>query len=105
MVENMKKTTLPVLALQKSDGQFVIKTHACDRQTEYVLPQEEELRDIRPVEYRNWAQNDVKKTYETTLKKCMSVVWSVLMLWPYVERIRCEVRADYKSLKCTLDLK
>lgn len=57
-----------------------------------------------PIDY--WSRSsDAKCWYDTTHKEVLAVVWSVLMLRPYLERSHSKVRADHQALRQIRDLK
>lgn len=94
----------PVSVLPNSTGHKTFGTDACDKHTGSVVLQKQEDETRRPIGYWSHSLNHAEKTYDTTQRKCLSTVWSVLMLRLYLERTRFAIRTDHDSLKWTLNL-
>lgn len=79
-------------------------TDVCDVQVGCVQLQEKPNMTKKPVGYWYWSLKKAEKTYETTQRECLEVVWSVLLLRPYLEERRFTIRKDYDSLCWILNL-
>ena len=94
----------PILALPKRDGQYKLDTDACDTQVGSTLLQDQGGGDFHPVGYWSRALTKQEREYTTTEKECLAIVWSILLLRPYLEGQRFTVRTDHDSLKWVLNL-
>ncbi len=92
----------PVLALPRREGYFTLDTDATETQLGSCLLQDQQTGDRMPVGYWSRSLTPAEKNYSTTEKECLAVVWSVLMLRPYLEGTRFTVRTDYHALRCVL---
>lgn len=89
----------PVLALLTITGKMALETDACAVQTGCVLLQKQSDNNVRTIGHWFRALNDADRRYDTTKKECRAVVWSVLILRPYLEGTRFTIRADHDLLK------
>ena len=95
----------PVLALPKLQGRYTIDTDACNTQVGCVLLQEQEgEKTPNPVGYWSRTLSPAEQNYTTTEQECLAVVWSVLMLRPYLEGQEFTIRTDHDSLKWLMAL-
>lgn len=94
----------PVLALPNFTGHITLDTDACNVQVGRVLLQKQRDETVRPVGSWSRALNDTKKQYDTTHRKCLAIVWSVLVLRPYLKINRSTIRTGRDSLKWILNL-
>ena len=49
--------------------------------------------------------NDTEKKYDTTEKEYLAIIWSVVLLRPYLEMERFTLRTDHEALKWLFDNK
>ena len=98
-------TSPPVLALPRRDGHLTLDTDACARQLGCVLLQTQPDGTDRPLGYWSRSLSSAERNYDTTERECLAVVWSVLLLRPYLEHARFTVRTDHSPLKWLLNLK
>ena len=94
----------PILALPKRDGQYKLDTDACDTQVGSTLLQDQGGGEFHPVGYWSRALTKQERDYTTTEKECLAIVWSILLLRPYLEGQRFTVRTDHDSLRWVLNL-
>ena len=95
----------PILALPKVGKKYIVETDACDEQVGCVLLQEQDTEgDFRPIGYWSRTLNPAERNYTTTERECLAIVWSILMLRPYIEGTRFTVRTDHDSLRWLLNL-
>lgn len=81
----------------------MIMKDACKRDVGYVLQHEQGSGEPRPVGYRRRTLIDAEKNYGTTQRESPAVVWTVLLLRPYIEGTRFIIKTDHQALKCILD--
>lgn len=104
--ETLKKALIrpPVLALPQLDGHYIIYTDACDEQVGCVLLQVQPDGTESPVGYFLRTLNNAERNYTTTERECLAVVWSILMLRPYLKGVKFTVRTDHSAMKWILAL-
>ena len=94
-----------MLALPRRDGHLTLDTDACARQLGCVLLQTQPDGTDRPLGYWSRSLSSAERNYDTTERECLAVVWSVLLLRPYLVGTRFTVRTDHSPLKWLLNLK
>ncbi len=87
----------PILALPRRDGLYTLDTDASDGQLGCCLRQDQPNSDRLPVGFWSRTLSSAKKNYPTTENECLAVVWSVIMLLPYLEGVRFVIRTDHCS--------
>ena len=95
----------PVLALPKVGRSYIVDTDACAYQVGCVLLQEQDG-DERPKPIGYWSRSlsKAERNYTTTEQECLSIVWAVVILRPYLEGTEFTIRTDHDSLKWLLNL-
>jgi hypothetical protein len=88
---------LPVLALPKKEGRFVLDTDASAEQIGCCLFQEQSIGPTLPIGYWSRSLNAAERNYSTTEKECLAIVWAILQLRPYLEGQRFLIRTDHHS--------
>lgn len=99
-----KLTSPPVLVLPRSAGQYTVDPDVSDGQLGCALLQEQENKQLKPIGYWSRSFCRVERSYDTTHKECLAVVWLVLMLRPHLEGTHFIVLADDQVLRWILDL-
>lgn len=95
----------PVLALPQLAGQYTIDTDACDTQIGCVILQEQEDKVSNPTRYWSRSLYETERHYDRTHKKCLAVIWAVLLLGPYLDGSHFVVRTNLQALRLILNLK
>lgn len=95
--ERLKKETSrsTSIILSIGNGQFTIKTDACDNNIGCALLQEQETRELRSREYFSRTLNDAETNYDTKKKSFQAVVLKSHTLRTYVVGIRFFVLKDF----------
>ena len=104
--ETLKKAlvTPPILALPKVDRPYVIETDASEYQIGCTLLQEQDDGLPHPVGYWSRSLTQAERNYSTTERECLSVVWAVTSLRPYIENTKFTVRTDHDCLRWLMNL-
>lgn len=104
--EELKRrlTSAPILALPHREGAYTLDTDASASQVGAVLLQQQPDGTTRPVGYWSRSLSPAERNYSTTERECLAVVWSVLLLRPYLEGTRFTVRTDHAALKWMLHM-
>jgi len=76
-----------------------LDTDASAGQVGAVLLQEQRDQSTRPVGYWSRSLNAAERTYSTTERECLAVVWASLLLPPHIVGTRFTVRTDHAALK------
>jgi transposase InsO family protein len=95
----------PILTLPKEGKSFTLDVDACDYQIGACLLQEQEDGSLLPCGYYSRTLNTAERNYSTPEKECLAVVWGILLLRPYLERITFTVRSDQVALRWLLSFK
>jgi RNase H-like domain found in reverse transcriptase len=74
----------PILALPRIEGAYTVDTDASDRQLGCRLLQEQPDGTQKPIGYWSRGLTSAEKNYSTTEKECLSIVWEILHLRPYL---------------------
>lgn len=69
-----------------------------------MLLQEQIDKTEKPVGYWPTSLTKAEKAYDTTQRDCLAIVWSILLLRPYLEGCRLTIRTDHDSLRWILNL-
>jgi len=104
--EELKRrlTEAPIPALPRRHGAYTLDTDASAWQVGAVLLQEQPDQSTRPVGYWSRSLNAAERTYSTTERECLAVVWASLLLRPYIEGARFTVRTDHAALNWMLHM-
>lgn len=97
-------TNLPMLFLQRANGQYTIHTDASDTQVGCVLLQTQEDGTDTPIGYLSQTQSDLERKRVTTDKKSLAVEHPILLLRPHAETSWFTVRTDREALKWLMTL-
>jgi RNase H-like domain found in reverse transcriptase len=75
----------PITALHRSEERYILDPDASDGHIGCCLSQEhpDELR--HPNGYWSRSLNPAERNYSTTKKECLTIVWAILTLRPYLE--------------------
>ena len=98
----------PVLALPRADRPFMIDTDASSYQLGAVLLQQQddnESKNWSTIGYWSRSLTKAEKNYSATERECLSVVWAMQTLRPYVDGQHFHVRTDHAALKWLLTIK
>ena len=98
-------TNPPVLTLPRAGQSYILDTDACQTQVGCVLLQEQEDGSA-PKQIGYWSRtlSSAERNYTTTERECLAIVWSILMLRPYLDGSEFTIRTDHDSLKWLLNL-
>lgn len=80
--DRLKSTS--VIKLSSTEKTFVFDANANAEQPGCVLLQEYNDESLRPVGYFSRTLNDAERNYGTTQRECVSMLWGVVMLRPYL---------------------
>ncbi len=94
----------PILALPRREGHYTLDADASDGQLGCCLHQDQPTGDRLPVGFWSRWLTPAERNYSTTDKECLAVVWSVLLLRPYLEDVQFTVRTDHHALRWVLEL-
>lgn len=95
-----KLLSLPVLTLPRETGQFIGDPDASNGQLECVLLQGHYEKVMKPIAYWSRLQCSAERNYNTTHKECLAVVWSVLIVHPYLEGSNYVAQTGHQALRC-----
>jgi len=95
----------PILALPRQDAPFTLDVDASDYQLGACLLQEQDDGQLAPCGYFSKTLLPAERNYSAVEKECLAVVWAILQLRPYLERVRFTVRSDQVALRWLLSLK
>lgn len=87
------------LPLPCHSGKRTSDTDARNVQVGCVLLQVRKDGTDRPIEYWSHYLNDAQHAYDTTHRDYYAVLWTVLMLRPYLEGTKFTIRTDHDSLR------
>lgn len=74
----------PLLALPRLSYKYIIDTDVCEYQVGFTLLQEQPNCDKHPVGHWSRCLTTAEKNYSATEKECLTVVWGILTLRPYL---------------------
>ncbi|CAN8067637.1 unnamed protein product [Agarophyton chilense] len=94
----------PILAISRQDMPYVLDTDACDIQVGCVLLQKQPDGDLLPIGDWSRSLNKAERSYSTTERECLAVVWAILHLRPYLEGARFTLRTNHHALRWILNL-
>jgi len=77
-------TSLPILALPRREGLFILDTNACAVQVGCTLLQQQPDKSILPVGYETWGRIPADQNYSTTDRECLATYWACFLLRPYL---------------------
>ena len=97
-------TKAPVLARPNFDLPFTIQTDASNYAIGAVLSQEENG-EKHPICFVSRVLSKAERNYTVTEKECLTVIWAVDKLRPYVQGYEFTVVTDHASLKWLNNLK
>lgn len=92
-------TKPPLLTLPWATGHYTIVTDVSNEQIGSVLLQEYSDGSEKKVEYCSRRLSDKKRKLAKTPRECIAILWTLLLLRPYLEGIRFSVRKNYGALK------
>ena len=78
-------TSTPILALPRRESLLISETDACTFHLGCNLLQQKPDKSSLPVSYYNRGLIPAEKTYSTTARECLVVVWARFLLLPYLE--------------------
>jgi len=90
--------TDPVLACPDFGRIFILQTDEMDYGIAAILTQETE-NDEKVISYSSRTLNRSEKNYSKTEKECLTIVWAICKLRPYLEGHRFKVVTDHITLK------
>lgn len=94
----------PVLALPQSLEGCTVEKDACNKRIGCVVLHKQP--DGTKWQFRYWSRslNYAERSYDTTQRECLAVVWAVLLLRPWLEEWPLTVCTDYDALEWNLNL-
>ena len=94
----------PILALPRPGYPYTVDTDACNTQVGCCLLQEQPDGNLHPVGYWSRTLSEPERNYSTSEQECLAIVWSLLMLRPYLEGSAFTIRTDHDPLKWLLNI-
>jgi len=88
----------PVLSWPKANRLLVVHVDACADQFGCTLLQKEPRKLRHPVGYCSRGLTAAEKTYSTTERECLGVVWAVLKLRHFLGGQRFLIRTDHQAI-------
>lgn len=95
----------PVLQYPDFTKEFTLITDASQEALGAVLSQGTVGKDDRPIAYASRTLNSAEKSYSTTEKELLAVVWSVKYFRPYLWGRHFKVVTDHRPLRWLMSLK
>ena len=89
----------PVLNLPKSGLPFSVDTDACEHQIGCAVLQTHEDGTRYLIGFWSRSLTPAERNYSVGEKECLSIVWAVQLLRPYVGRQHFDLYADHQALK------
>jgi hypothetical protein len=104
--EELRKRLLfpPVLALPRAKGHLYLDTDASDGHLGCCLLQDQPDGKPLPLGYWSRTLNSAEQNYSTTEKECLTIVWAITHLRPYLEGADFTVRSDHHALRWVMKL-
>lgn len=68
-----------------------------------MLLQKQKHETTQPIGYWSHALNDTEKTYDATQREFLDIVWSVLVIRPFLDETRFSIWAGHDSFKRVLN--
>jgi hypothetical protein len=90
--------TRPVLKLPNFDKPFVVQVDASERGLGAVLCQKDEQGREHPIVYASRKLLERERSLSTTEKECLSLVWAIQLLHPYLYGTTFVVETDHNAL-------
>ena len=90
--------TRPVLKLPNFDKPFIVQVDASERGLGAVLCQKDEQGREHPVVYASRKLLERERSLSTTEKECLSLVWAIQLLHPYLYGTTFVVETDHNAL-------
>ncbi len=81
---------------------MTLDTDASDYQLGCCLQQDQPDGSRLLIGYWSRSLDDAQKNYHTTENECLAIVWSILLLRPYLEGVQFTVRTDHHALRWVL---
>lgn len=100
-----KLITPTVLALRRPDGQYTLRTDACNTKVGCVLLREQNDKTLKAVNYWSRLLCDADTCFGATLTECSVVVRTILQPCQYLKRTLFIFRSHHSFLRWILDLK
>lgn len=94
----------PVLAFPNSTGYTTLDTNTCSKQVGCVFLQKLEEETKQTLGYWYRSLDNAEEKFDASQKKCLGVIWSVLILRLFLKRTQFTMRTDQDSLKWILNL-
>jgi len=94
----------PVLALPLSEALFNLDTDACADQVGCMLLRQKPDKSILPVGYQIRGIIPAERSYSTTDRKCLFVVWSCFLLRPSTKGQEFLIRTDHSRSRWPLNM-
>lgn len=92
-------TAKPVLALPHSEGHLALDPDACTKQLGCDLIHNQVEVAMKPLGYWSRAHIVAEQSFNTGHRECLGVIWSTLLLRPYLEGQRLTICTDHDSLQ------
>lgn len=98
-VEKLKNRLInpAVLVILRLKRHYTVNTDASDTQVGCVLLREREVKVLNIIDLWYRSLCDAESRYDTTRNECLAVVWSALLLRPFLEGLHFVIRTDHQE--------
>lgn len=90
-----KLVSPPTLVLPNGRGKYILNNDACNVQVRCVPLQKQPDGTTKPDEYWSRSLPKAEQSYDTTQREYLAIVWSVLMLRPYLAGTHFKIRTNH----------
>lgn len=93
-----------VLEIHYSDRQVILNTNLCNLKIACVYLQKHPDETKKLIWDWSLLHNKSEQRYSTAQREFLKIVWSDLLLYPYLKGQRCTLQTDHDAQKCMLNI-